>query len=187
MSCFKIWKLLQNQQPALWLLEKTEVASSVSGIIVVEHVHCVELAYIGVDRFHHTPRSSNATEEDEFCMKLRKIGGKWWEKSSRYGQCPAVHASRGYLSRGERGSIFKVARSWLGVVAEVRGLEGCQAEHRRNLECAYSGRALCRHSSGEWHVFERTEDCEYIRPLLQGAGEYGKSPYFELRNGDLGG
>lgn len=52
---------------------------SVGGIIIAQRVHAVELAYIGLDRFHTTPRSLNKTEEDPFCMKLRKIGGKWWE------------------------------------------------------------------------------------------------------------
>ncbi|KAH7409710.1 hypothetical protein BKA64DRAFT_405561 [Cadophora sp. MPI-SDFR-AT-0126] len=51
---------------------------SIGGIIIAERVHPVELAYIGLDRFHSTPRSSNTTEEDLFCTQLRRIGGKWW-------------------------------------------------------------------------------------------------------------
>jgi hypothetical protein len=51
---------------------------SVGGIVIAERVHAVELAYIGLDRFHTTPRSPNETEEDAFCIQLRKIGGKWW-------------------------------------------------------------------------------------------------------------
>ncbi|KUJ18825.1 uncharacterized protein LY89DRAFT_551198, partial [Mollisia scopiformis] len=51
---------------------------SVGGIIMTKHAHSVELDYIGVDHFYTTYRSYNTTEEDEFCMKLRKIGGKWW-------------------------------------------------------------------------------------------------------------
>jgi hypothetical protein len=39
---------------------------SVGGIIVNELIHCVELEWLGIDRFTPTPRSSNATEEDEF-------------------------------------------------------------------------------------------------------------------------
>jgi hypothetical protein len=50
---------------------------SVGGIIIAERVPAVELAYIGLDRFHTTPRSLNETEEDVFCMQLRKVGGKW--------------------------------------------------------------------------------------------------------------
>jgi hypothetical protein len=34
-------------------------------------IHCL-------DRFHTTSRFPNATEEDAFCMQLRKIGGNWW-------------------------------------------------------------------------------------------------------------
>lgn len=53
---------------------------SVSGVIVASRsVHLVELAYIGVDRFHVNARSKNGTVEDAFCMQLRKIGGKWWK------------------------------------------------------------------------------------------------------------
>lgn len=47
---------------------------SVGGFIIAENVHPVELDYIGLDRFHITPRSVHATEEDAFCMKLACIG-----------------------------------------------------------------------------------------------------------------
>lgn len=57
---------------------------SVGGFIIADRVHAIELDYIGLDRFHITPRSTNATHEDAFCRKLRKIGGKWWESFEEY-------------------------------------------------------------------------------------------------------
>lgn len=47
------------------------------GIVVADRVSGVELAHIGLDRFHITPRSWNQSEEDDFCMQLQ-IGGKRW-------------------------------------------------------------------------------------------------------------
>ena len=71
---------------------------SMGGIIIAERVLAVELAYIGLDRFHSTPRSSNHTEEDLFCTRLRKIGGKWWSSwwgAGRDGQRSPFGLQRG--------------------------------------------------------------------------------------------
>ncbi|KAL9111592.1 MAG: hypothetical protein Q9227_004080 [Pyrenula ochraceoflavens] len=48
---------------------------SSGGILVAKDVHSVMLDYIGLDRLHDVPRTSNQTEEDEFCTRMKKVGG----------------------------------------------------------------------------------------------------------------
>ncbi|CZR58292.1 uncharacterized protein PAC_08184 [Phialocephala subalpina] len=52
---------------------------SVGGITVIERVHSVELDLLGLDPFNAVESTYNTTEEDEFCRKLRLVGGKWWK------------------------------------------------------------------------------------------------------------
>jgi hypothetical protein len=48
----------------------------------------VELEYLGFDPFD-VPEETVASpgEEDEFCKRLRKIGGRWWSSYSRWSRC----------------------------------------------------------------------------------------------------
>ncbi|KAL2068226.1 hypothetical protein VTL71DRAFT_16324 [Oculimacula yallundae] len=59
---------------------------SVGGIIVAERAHPVKIPRTGIGGFHRTPRSSDSTEEDAFCTKLRMIGDKWWSGWRDYQQ-----------------------------------------------------------------------------------------------------
>lgn len=77
---------------------------STGGLIVAEGVHAVELQYVVVDRIHVIERSWNATEGDEFCMKLRRIGGKWWDNYINYIQATAYKLKPMY--QDERGVIY---------------------------------------------------------------------------------
>jgi hypothetical protein len=41
----------------------------------------VEIEWLGLDKMHESYISKEQPEEDNFCLKLRKLGAKWWEES----------------------------------------------------------------------------------------------------------
>jgi hypothetical protein len=58
---------------------------SIGGIIVREACDLVEVKYLGFDPLNlPTTRLEDQAEEDEFCMRLKKIGGKWWRSERRW-------------------------------------------------------------------------------------------------------
>lgn len=57
---------------------------SVGGMIIGSDLSSVELDFLDLPRFESVPRTYNTTEEDEFCRKLRKVGGKWWSSYGDY-------------------------------------------------------------------------------------------------------
>jgi len=157
-------------------------------LVIATSVHAVELQYIGVDRFHVTELSANATQEDEFCMKLRKIGGKWWEDYYDYDQAtgykvrPMYREEREILFLGwpEDGGVWLLRfsnpahlrnRGWyIGLINNALTME----ERRKAIEM----------SGGTF--FKRPEDSEYIRPLLEGLGNHGSRRDDERGWSDLG-
>ena len=49
-----------------------------------DHCDLVELQYLGFDPLNvPTTRFEDQGDEDEFCRRLIKIGGKWWESEQR--------------------------------------------------------------------------------------------------------
>ncbi|KAL8666189.1 MAG: hypothetical protein Q9202_001696 [Teloschistes flavicans] len=52
---------------------------SAGGMYLLRGAGPVELEFLSLDRFHETPRSNNAVEEDAFCQKMRAIGARWFE------------------------------------------------------------------------------------------------------------
>ena len=155
---------------------------SAGGIIIAERVHAVELAYIGLDRFRITSRSYNETEEDAFCMRLRKIGGKWW--SSYYDFEMTTKAKARMMWPDEREVLFfgwpeqggvwvlrydnwKMVRGDLGPVWNAFSMkERCIALERRGAV-----------------FFERAEESEVVGPLLKGFGEIEKRRDPEVEDG----
>ncbi|KAE8454253.1 hypothetical protein EG329_005178 [Mollisiaceae sp. DMI_Dod_QoI] len=143
---------------------------SVGGIIIGQRVHAVELAYIGLDRFYTTPRSSNETEEDAFCMQLRKIGGKWWRSYDDFEMATGSKVRRMwpderevlFLGWPEQGGVWvlrydnwKMIRGDLGPVWNALSMEErCMALENRGAV-----------------FFENPEESEYVRPLLKGFGD----------------
>jgi hypothetical protein len=54
-------------------------------VIIRENCDLVELQYLGIDPLRvPDSRYDNSEKEDEFCVALRKIGGKWWKSQRRW-------------------------------------------------------------------------------------------------------
>jgi hypothetical protein len=142
---------------------------SVGGIIIAERVRAVELAYIGIDRFNTTPRSTNETEEDAFCLRLRKIGGKWWRSYDDFAMATVSKVrmmwpdEREVLFLGwpEQGGVWvlrydnpKMTRGDLGPVWNVFDIEErCKALEKYGAV-----------------LFSNPEESEHVKPLLMGFG-----------------
>ncbi|EAA30892.3 hypothetical protein GE21DRAFT_8657 [Neurospora crassa] len=64
--------------------------SKKGGVYVLEGVLGVELDFLGLDRFHPTPRKSfsdpaeEEADEDAWCYKLRQLGAIWWKARYDY-------------------------------------------------------------------------------------------------------
>ena len=143
---------------------------SVGGIIIAQRVHAVELAYIGLDRFHTTPRSPNQAEENAFCMQLRKIGGKWWRSYDDFEMATGSKVRRMwpderevlFLGWPEQGGVWvlrydnrKMIGGDLGPVWNAISMEErCMALEKRGAV-----------------FFESPEESEYVGPLLKGFGD----------------
>ncbi|PTB39492.1 hypothetical protein M441DRAFT_143413 [Trichoderma asperellum CBS 433.97] len=57
------------------------------GVYILERCLGVELDFLGLDRFHNTPRPSGpdaAAEEEAHCNKMRQLGATWWRSEHAY-------------------------------------------------------------------------------------------------------
>lgn len=163
---------------------------STGGIIIASGVHPVELEYIGVDRFHLNEFSSNQTEEDGFCMKLRKIGGMWWE--DYYDHDWATGYKMRKLSVEEREVLFL---GWPedGGVWILRFENSAKVRNRGwhigiiNNALTMEERCKAIEIAGGTY-YEKPEDCECVRPLLEGFGAHKPRGRLEEEEGwrDLG-
>lgn len=50
----------------------------------VKRCDLVELDYLGLDRGSNTPRQFEQDVEEEFCLKLKALGGEWWSLPPRF-------------------------------------------------------------------------------------------------------
>jgi hypothetical protein len=58
---------------------------SSGGVMIRENCDLVELQYLSLDPLDvPTARYDESEKEDEFCVALRKIGGKWWKSQRRW-------------------------------------------------------------------------------------------------------
>ena len=58
---------------------------SSGGVIIRPDCDVVDLKYLDIDPFNiPTSRYTNQEIEDEFCITLQKIGGKWWRSERRW-------------------------------------------------------------------------------------------------------
>jgi hypothetical protein len=153
-----------------WYTNEVRCWPSVGGIIIAQRVHPVELVFLGVDRFYATPRSSNAAQEDEFCKKLRMVGGKWWigywdfEWATGYKMRQLWPDERDvlYLGWPENGkgawllryNNRKAVGGGIGIINNALTMD------ERCLAIKLSGGAF----------YENPEGSEYIAPLLHGFG-----------------
>ena len=142
---------------------------SIGGIIIAQRVHAVELAHIGLDRFDKTPRSRNKTEEDEFCMRLRRIGGKWWSSYEDFGM--ATGSGLRMMWPDEREVLFlgwpKQGGVWLLRYDNWKMIRGDLGPVWNALDMEERCMALER-CGGEF--FENPEESEHVKPLLEGLG-----------------
>jgi hypothetical protein len=142
---------------------------SVGGIVVAEHAHAVELEYIGADRFRPEPRSNNATEEDKFCMKLRKIGGKWWKHYADF-EDATIHKRRMMypderdvliLGWPEDGGVWVMREHiWKNVGVKFGPVWNALNMRERCKAIEIVGGTF----------YAKAEDCEFVKPLLEGFG-----------------
>ena len=44
----------------------------------------MELLHLNLDKFKKANRSSDPGEEDEFCKRLRSLGGRWWPSEGHH-------------------------------------------------------------------------------------------------------
>jgi len=146
---------------------------SVDGIIIAEGVHAVELAYIGLDRFHTTPRSPNATDEDAFCMQLRKLGGKWWSSYDDFEMATKAKLrmmwpdEREVLFLGwpEEGGVWVLRyENWKMVKGDLGPVWNALNMEERCMALERCGAVF----------FERAEESEVVGPLVRGFGEREK-------------
>jgi hypothetical protein len=133
-------------------------------------VHAVELDYIALDRFHITPRSTNASEEDAFCVKLRRIGGKWWSSYEDFGLATRAKGRR--LWPDEREVLFlgwpEEGGVWVLRYDNRKLLRGSLGPVWNALSMAERCTALEMHGAV---FFETPEESEVVAPLLRGFGE----------------
>ncbi|KAE8449309.1 hypothetical protein EG329_008210 [Mollisiaceae sp. DMI_Dod_QoI] len=148
---------------------------SVGGIIMAKRAHSVELEYIGFDRFHPTLRSYNATEEDQFCMKLRKIGGKWWSSFDDH-EFTTLMAGRGmypdeietlFLGWPADGGVWILRYESWRLVNWTLG----PIFHALTMEERCKAIEICGGT-----FFEDPEDCQFVKPLIEGFGEHEDRP-----------
>lgn len=143
---------------------------SVGGIIMAQRVHPVELVFLDLDRFSPTLRSSNATEEDLFCKKLRMIGGKWWESyddfehATLYGLRQLWSDEKDVLYIGwpkDGGVWLSRKKNWENFGGKIGIIYNALTMEERCLAIKLSGGTF----------FENPEDSEHIRPLVQSFGD----------------
>jgi hypothetical protein len=142
---------------------------SVGGIIAAEHVQSVELDFLGLDRFNAVNRTYNLVE-DEFCRRLRLVGGKWW--SSYWDFFDATQDRARKLTPEEEEVLYlgwpKSDGVWVLRLPDQNtfwyGFDRAKNAHTMEERCT----AL--EMSGAT-FFENPEDCVYVKPLLDRFGE----------------
>lgn len=145
---------------------------SVGGIIVAESRSSAELDYLEVDRFEVTRRASDQAEEDEFCKKLRKVGGKWWEDHFEWYMATQMKLRMLYpdereilyLGWPEKGGVWVLR--WDNIRSKT-GPSTTRVFNAHTMEERCRGIQL---SGGTF--YENPTDCKYVRPLLESFGEH---------------
>lgn len=146
-------------------------------IIIAQGVHPVELKYIQVNRFASTARSPITTVEDEFCMRLRSIGGKWWKdyvdfqkaRICRIRTLYSVEQDIVYLGWPKDGGVWVLHYSDVGnrTIAAGRGIPIGTIYNALTMEERCDAIRACG-----GHRFEDPLNSEHVRPLLEGFGQH---------------
>lgn len=144
---------------------------SIGGIIINHHISSVELDFLKLPRFETSPRSSDPSEEDEFCRQLRKTGGKWWEHyvddvNDNNRPTSATEKEAIILGWPEDGGVWVLkATSWGGFGVEENGFWRFLNAHTMEERCK------AMEMIGAMY-YENPEDCDSVKELLDGFGDY---------------
>lgn len=68
---------------------------SAGGIYLLQDAGLVELEFLFLDRFHETPRSNDAVEEDAFCQRMRAMGAQWFDSEEEADDEPPLEYKNG--------------------------------------------------------------------------------------------
>ncbi|KAH9218665.1 hypothetical protein DL95DRAFT_458242 [Leptodontidium sp. 2 PMI_412] len=153
---------------------------SIGGIIITDDMSSVEYSYLGLDHLEINQRSYNSTEEDAFCRKLRKTGGKWWD--SYWDWIKATQMLLRHMSPTEKEVLHlgwpETGGVWLlryenkypHVIRHGTPTEKAYNEIINNattMEERWRAIKSCRGT-----FFKDPRDSEYIKPVLDGFGEH---------------
>ncbi|KAF7956013.1 hypothetical protein EAE96_004934 [Botrytis aclada] len=72
---------------------------STGGIFIKENANIVDMNFLSLNRLYPTQRSPDHTEEDKFCILMRKIGAIWWS-SERHHECEWTSSEDIYQEAG---------------------------------------------------------------------------------------
>ena len=165
---------------------------SVGGIIVNTHVSSVELDFLNLPRFQSAPRSSNASEEDEFCRQLRRTGAKWWSSHGDF--IEAVNSRLRPTSAKEREALIlgwpKDGGVWVLKEANWYDFAGSELGIWR-MGNAFTMEERCAAMEMAGAVYYKDPyNCESVKPLLDGFGEHEREEmskyYFDYPKNSFG-
>lgn len=137
------------------------------------HAHPVELAFLGLDTYKATPRSSaDENAEDDFARKLRLIGGKWWHCYGDFQNAKMTTRRRLYPDEAE--VLFlgwpKKGGVWVLRFEKSKKMKGFEGLRLINGASTMEERCKAIEMAGG-SFFERPEDSEFVRPYVEGLGE----------------
>lgn len=158
---------------------------SVGGIIIGDHLSSVELDFLNISRFESVQRSYNITEEDAFCMQLRKTGGKWWQNHNDY-LAATLYRSRGTTAAEKEALILGWPEKWGVWVRRETSMNrfGMEPGFWR-LGNAHTMEERCKILEADGATFYETPgQCQFVKPLLVGFGEHTYT-YMDLVYGNL--
>jgi hypothetical protein len=142
---------------------------------IADWVSPVELDYLGLDRFMEQERAADQAEEDAFCMRLRKVGAKWWHDYNDFTDAVAgarqmtkEEATRLLLCWPEEGGVW---------VLKIDGRENAEWEgggwseggwrEGRMVYNAYTMRERCQAIERLGGVFfKNPKECEDTKDLV---------------------
>lgn len=157
---------------------------SSGGIIIADFVSRAEIDYLGLDPEQTIPRSKDQSMEDEFCMKVRKIGGKWWAHFRDYDNAIGMQARPLYPDERE---ILFLAWPPEGGVCVLRfdhfRIPGVQ-DLRQLLKDGSTMEERCHTMMRSGAAFfERPMDSEHVRPFLEGFGDHEDRDHLSIEDG----
>jgi len=144
---------------------------SIGGIIIKTDLTPIELDFLSLPRFSSVPRSDNAAAEDAFCRRLRLTEAKWYKNHWDYVGThelflrPPTSSEEEILHLGwpEKGGVW--------VMRQVDRGDSWEGMWRMRNAYTMTERCKALEMAGA-KFYERPEESEYVRPLLEGFGEH---------------